>query len=414
MYFPKITFLCLFLSGCLWLPEGVVAQERDTRIEVTGEARIPVTLIPARAERLAQEIAQRDARRQILLSAYGKPVEQGARLVGELRNVAFSPPERFEKEGRPMIRVVARIAAADIGQIRVVVDDRVDVRLDAVVAESLETHPPLLNGGAHLFWGEDGWLCVGVGIVPTEQGETAARRAAEAAADARITETIFGVTVTTHETDIESLIDTSGFTELRREIRSITRQEAEGALKLVQTAGSWYTAGRKELAVVRVVGIPTVQLAGLDGESNPIQVRNLEMAEDWREVLQHYPILFSGGATLVEKEGNVYLVAVGSAPAQSRQAETVARADGQRAILRFANGFTTRMTDEAREELTIIERNLKEEVLRDVEEAVRRIRQEASGVIPGIVSIGRWRSLDDTRVFIAFAAKLGNSIVQGH
>jgi hypothetical protein len=72
------------------------------------------------------------------------------------------------------------------------------------------------------------------------------------------------------------------------------------------------------------------------------------------------------------------------------------------------------MTDEAREELTIVERNLKEEVLRDVEEAVRRIRQEASGVIPGIVSIGRWRSLDDTRVFIAFAAKLGNGIVQGH
>ena len=132
------------------------------------------------------------------------------------------------------------------------------------------------------------------------------------------------------------------------------------------------------------------------------------MKEDWREVLRHYPMLLSGGATLVEKDGVVYLVAVGSAPA-GNNAEIVARSDAQRAILKFANGFTTRMTDEAREELTIVERNMKEEVLHDVETAIQRIRQEASGVIPGLVSIGRWRSSEDTRVFIAFVAKLGGS-----
>jgi len=64
------------------------------------------------------------------------------------------------------------------------------------------------------------------------------------------------------------------------------------------------------------------------------------------------------------------------------------------------------MTDEAHEELIIVEREMNEEVLRDVEMAVQRIRQESSGVIPGLVSIGRWRSLDGSRMFVAFAAKL--------
>jgi len=44
--------------------------------------------------------------------------------------------------------------------------------------------------------------------------------------------------------------------------------------------------------------------------------------------------------------------------------------------------------------------------LRDTESAIRRISQEASGVVPGFVSIGRWRSSDGSRVFIAFAVKL--------
>ena len=395
-------YLCTLLLFFLWSQATVVADS----ITVTGEARVPVTLTPARAELLAQDMAQRDARRQILLSAYGRPVPQGARLVGELRNVTFTPPERFEKDGRQMVRVVARVAAANIGEVRVVVDERVDVRLDAIVAGSLESHPPLLGGGAHIFWGEDGWICIGVGIAPTEQGATAARRAAEADADARITETIFGVAVDFRETSVESLVDMSGFAALRQEIRRITRQEAEGALKLVQTAGSWYTTASQEvLAVVRIVGIPAVQFAGLDTDGEPVQVRDLEMEKDWREVLWQYPTLLSGGASLVKKDGAVYLLAVGSAPV-SPQAEIIARSDAQRALLRFANGFTTRLTDEAREELVIVERNLQEEVLRDVEVAVRRIRQEATGVIPGFVSIGRWRSLDDTRVYVAFAAKL--------
>lgn len=407
MYLRKATFLCIFLFGCLCLQSGNATEERTSHIEVTGEARVPATLTPVRAELLARDMAQRDARRQILLSAYGKPLPQGARLVGELRNVTFSQPERFERDGRQMIRVVARVATADIGEVRVVVDDRADVRLDDIVAGPLENHPPLLGGGAHIFWIEDSWLCIGVGFAPTEQGATAARRAAEADADARITETIFGVAVDFRETSIESLVDMSGFAALRQEIRRITRQEAEGALRHVQTAGSWYTAGREMVAVVRVVGIPTVQLAGLDEDAKPIQVRDLDMEEDWRAVLRHYPMLLSGGATLVEKDEAVYLVAVGSAPAHPPQAAiTIAKSDARRAATRFLNGFTTRMTDEVREELIIVERNLNEEVLRDVEESVRRIRQQAGGVIPGLASIGRWRSLDDTRVFIAFAAKL--------
>jgi hypothetical protein len=262
-----------------------------------------------------------------------------------------------------------------------------------------------LNGGAHIFWEEDAWLCVGVGFAPMQQGETAARRAAEIAADAKITETLFGVTVTVKETDIESLVDLNGFAELQREVRKITCQEVEGALKLVQTAGGWYTSGREEVAVVRVVGVPAVQLAGID-KNEPIKIRDLEMEDDWREVLRRYPALLSGGATLAEKDGAVYLVAVGSAKADSTQAQTVAKSDAQRAIVKFANGFTTQVTDEASEELVIVEKNLKEEVLRDTEEAIRRIKQEASGVVPGLVSIGRWRSSEGSRLFIAFAAKL--------
>ena len=156
MRIRKKTFLCFFLFGCLWLPTTGFAAGPIT---VTGEGRVPVTLTPARAERFAQDMAQRDARRKILLSAYGKPVPQGARLVGELRNVAFSKPERFEKEGRQMMRVVARIAATDVREVRAVVDDRVDVRIDAIVAGSMESHQPLINGGAHIFWGEKNeWL----------------------------------------------------------------------------------------------------------------------------------------------------------------------------------------------------------------------------------------------------------------
>ena len=135
---------------------------------------------------------------------------------------------------------------------------------------------------------------------------------------------------------------------------------------------------------MRIVGVPAVQLAGMD---QAIQVRDLEMEADWREVLQNYPTLLSGGAALAEKDGTVYLVSVGSAPVGNR-AEIVARADAQRATLKFANGFTTRSTDESREEFVIIERNRQEKVLRDTEEALRRIRQKASGVVPGLVSIG--------------------------
>jgi len=392
-------YLCILLLCLFWTQTIIVADS----ITVTGEARVSVTLVPVRAERLARDMAERDAKRQILLSAYGKPVPEGARLVGELRNVTFSPHEQFEKEGRPMIRVTAHVNSADVGQIRVVVDDRVDVRLDDIVTGLLESQQPLLNGGAHIFWSEEGWLCVGVGFAPLEQGESKARRAAEVAADAKITETIFGVTVTVSETDIESLVDMSGFAELRREVRKITRQEAEGALKLVQTAGGWYTSDWEEVAVVRVVGVPTIQLAGMPGE---VQVRDIEMEDEWRDLFWRYPSLLSGGATLAEMDGAVYLLAVGSAPAQSRQTEVVAKADAQRAVLKFANGFTTRTTDDVREELMIVERGLQEEVLRDAEKAIQRLYQEASGVVPGLVSIGRWRSMDGARVYVAFAVGL--------
>jgi len=46
---------------------------------------------------------------------------------------------------------------------------------------------------------------------------------------------------------------------------------------------------------VRIVGVPAVQLAGMD---QAIQVRDLEMEADWREVLQNYPTLLSGIASL--------------------------------------------------------------------------------------------------------------------
>jgi len=387
----------LLLASC------VIAEEQDARITVTGEARVSVTLNPVRAERLARNMAENDAKRQILLVAYGKPVPEGARLVGELRNVTFSPHEQFEKEGRPMIRLTAQIKPTDVLNVRVVVDDRVNVRLDDIVTGLLESQQPLLNGGAHIFWNEEGWLCVGVGFAPLEQGESKARRAAEVAADAKITETLHGVTITVSETDIETLVDMSGFTELRREVRRITRQEAEGALKLVQTAGGWYTFGREEVAVVRVVGVPTVQLAGMSGE---VQVRDIEMDDEWRDTFWRYPALLSGGATLAELDGSVYLLAVGSAPAQSRQADVVAKADAQRAVLKFANGFTTRMDDVVREELVIVERGLQEEVLRDVEKAIQRLHQEATGVVPGLTPIGSWRSVDGTRFFFAFAVEL--------
>jgi len=366
---------------------------------VTGEARVSVTLNPVRAERLARDMAERDAKRKILQSAYGKPLPKDATLAGEFRNVNFSTPEHFEKDGRRMVRIIAQYNPADIGPVELVKDGRVDVRLDDTVTGLLESHPPLLNGGAHLFWNDDGWLCVGVGFAPIEQGEAKARRAAEVAADAKITETVFGVVVDVKETDIEKLVDLGGFTELRREVHTIIRQEAEGALKLVQTAGSWHRA--EEIAVVRVVGVPAVQLAGMD---QPIQVRDLEMEDDWRKVLRNYPTLLSGGATLAEKDGIIYLVAVGSAPAGNR-AEIVARADAQRAILKFANGFTILSNDVSREELITVERERKEEILRDTEEAIRRISQQASGVVPGLIAIGHWRSADGDRIFVAFAAK---------
>ena len=367
---------------------------------VTGEAHVFVTLNPVRAERLARDMAERDAKRKILQSAYGKPLPKDATLAGEFRNVNFSTPEHFEKDGRRMVRIIAQYNPADIGPVELVKDGRVDVRLDDTVTGLLESHPPLLNGGAHLFWNDDGWLCVGVGFAPIEQGEAKARRAAEVAADAKITETVFGVVVDVKETDIEKLVDLGGFTELRREVHTIIRQEAEGALKLVQTAGSWHRA--EEIAVVRVVGVPAVQLAGMD---QPIQVRDLEMDDDWREVLRNYPTLLSGGATLAEKDGTVYWLVVGSAPVGNR-AEIVARADAQRAILKFTKGFTTCIDDLASEILVTVERDRKEEILRDTEEAIRRISQKTSGVVPGLVSIGRWRSADDDRVYAAFAAKL--------
>jgi hypothetical protein len=137
---------------------------------------------------------------------------------------------------------------------------------------------------------------------------------------------------------------------------------------------------------------------------------DIKIDDDWRKTLQHYPALLTGGATLVEKDDAVYLVAVGSAPDQSRQAETIARSDAQRAVVKFANGFTTRATDEAREELVTVEKDLKEKILRDTEVEIRRINQEASGVIPGLTSIGRWRSTDGARVYMAFATKLGGDI----
>ena len=97
-------------------------------------------------------------------------------------------------------------------------------------------------------------------------------------------------------------------------------------------------------------------------------------------------------------------VGCASAPVGNR-AEIVARADAQRAILKFANGFTTCIDGAASETLITVERERKEEILRDTEEAIRRIRQQASGVVPGLVSIGRWRSADGDRIFVAFAAK---------
>jgi hypothetical protein len=152
---------------------------------------------------------------------------------------------------------------------------------------------------------------------------------------------------------------------------------------------------------VRIVGVPTVQLTGLSDNAVPIQVRNLEMEDDWREVLRHYPMLLSGGASLVEKDGAVYLVTVGSA--LSERAATVT---AHRVAVTFSKGFTIRAVDEAREELIIVERNQSEEVLRDVEAAVQRIGQSATGVVPGLASIGRWHCPDGVRVYVAFAVEL--------
>lgn len=397
---------------------GVYAVENGGLVSVAS-GRISTTLGKARAERLAQEQALRNARQQLALHLYKD------KLSGpEKFSVSISGARIINQNNDGNAIFVALLA--DPARVSLVprspLEDFNEVNAAPIVGELLTRMATIADGGGMVFDVDGGWVGLGVGYAALPEPATpeALRKAktiARVAAAEALTGFIYGVQVDTWSEEHSIFAESPAGAVFKEWSQDKTREEIAGFLNGAQTAGEWFTDDN-HVGVAVLVGQPPLDLAAefedaalvqdeTGGSADEPLLYKSDITVDWQRILLARPWILAGGTSLCKHEGTLYAIVVesgvlkGNAAYDRMQLPTMLDAKARNQLTRYLLGFSSKTVTQSEESRFA---DLQGE---DVTQSLNTVSREgAVGVVSGIKRMGSWYSEDEKTLFQAFAVPL--------
>ncbi len=290
------------------------------QLVAVGKGKFTTQLRADRAERLADILAERDAKVQ--LAHYLFPQEI-AKNPGRQYTVAYSGVHTLFAQGDAKTGFRFLGVLVDPEKVQLIrlsplaANESYDINVAPLVEELLEADPMLAEGGGGIFPQQgvaNSFVAIGVGFAALPESsedagkEKEARTLATMEARNALVESIFGSSVNTSYKTTEIILQGTGGDLFREFVENSVQQDIQGFLHNAQVAGEWKTPDGY-LAVAVVVGKPRVEL----GTANAVDkgaLPEFNMEEAWEQAFLQRPWLLEGGAAFCMQEGKPYLLVV--------------------------------------------------------------------------------------------------------
>ena len=406
-----------------------VYQSGDGRLIVVGAGKITSQLRGDRAERLALALAGRDARARLARYLFPQETRSGSVFVSLSGSVVLHQgPMPADAEKMLVVLAVdpAKVSLAAYEPLQ----EHYEVRIAPFFSDILREDPSLAEGGGRILARDGGWLAIGVGYATLSPeadraGERAARTIARVHAEKAIAAAVFGAEVTLTESQLEIVAEGPGGAALKEWAATRFAEEVRGTLAHTLSAGEWRTLdGRLGLAMVTGCPEPVSALYGTpgildapegnasgatpDGKSAEAIPPRFVVEEAWQQPLLSRPWLLQGGLALHEQDQALWLLVVEGRPLSGNPAEDrlqlplLAQTQARNAAARFLSGATITSGETESEQRLFDSVGNKDETVLTLSEIAR---EDVSGVVDGMKTIGSWISTDRNIAYFAYVLR---------
>lgn len=442
-----VALLFVMMSGSLFAQDGgaspsdedpAVRELPDGSLRASGRAKIPSGLRADRAARFAAMRAELDAKRRIARHLHPEYFKGGYGAVRiEASGIAVVSTTR-EETPVPQVRVELSVPRENMTVTPIPRADclagATEVRVHPDALEYLSRSPGLADGNGQIFAYKGGWLALGGGLAALpEDGEPDAQERRELEKIARayamqaLTEAVFGTQIRVMEAEGEVITqDKNARAVIREWLEKETRETVEGKIRGAVELGSCVTEDRHLLILMGVANVAVTPWAeaesqyyiaasdDLPGAATPARLAvplppEWKVDPEWDAVLRARPDVWDGGLLVVDDADATHVIGVGAAklsgqPAQDRLiAPTVAEADAKRGIGAYLKGADIKAVIVAREEYAATQTG--DALAREESESLHKeLRERVGGELPGMQSVGSWKSGKGDYLFSAFHA----------
>jgi hypothetical protein len=283
----------------------------------------------------------------------------------------------------------------------------------------IEKMPLLATGSAFSFVEEDQWLIAATGraIQVKEDGtridEYAALKVAMEKAKRRLAETLEGYKTKGIEKSQVISNEENGVNVIERLLTSMTERTVSAYLKNAETVGHWQTDSG-DVVVMVVIGSPSHPLL-LRKQQPAAPLVNAQWKDDWEEIFMSRPAILEGGASLVENNGEFFVLAVGrvslaKVPDDAVKQKRVAENDVLRHASNLINGISFEST--VRVESVFREMSTDEQIIASSikENLASKTWSKSLGGVRIRPEVGQWKSEDDSYAYFAHVFPLSDFI----
>ena len=382
-----------------------------------GQGKIPSSMRNSQAIRYAMDSAEQESKQRIAKHLFPDQFKKYSSL-----SITMTQSRRvYEDNNGQNAYVAILVNAKDVSvspQVasEVILDSHT-VNLDQAFLSYLED-PMLQIGGGKIYAYKDGWIAIGVGLVPLigkdSVAERDALRLAKIEAGKALAESIFGSYFESFEDASVEQIEQDGIVRIREWSSKRTRESIEGELRKAVEIGYWFTDDSHVAVAMAVSSLPlSVNIASPAINSNAIpNYPDWEVASPWEFVILDNPRLLKGGVILYPEGTDVYVVAVGTAKLSGNSendrinAPRVAEMDARRQIVKYLIGFSVKGKIDARDEIEIVMSENGFESSRVIESLNKIGQEKASGLVRGMQKSGSWKSEDGKLLFQVHTVKI--------
>lgn len=392
---------------------------KDGYLLGVGQAMLHSALRDSLTSRTALNLAERDAKRRIARHLYPEVFANHQNVSVNIR-LAQRVHEQMSVNNAQVAYVAIVVNEKDVTVIPLpdtsVILDAKKVFIPPEMLYYLQD-PLLQLGGGRVFSYEEGWIIIGVGVAPLFGDDSIAERDAmkRARIDAAkaITEAVFGSNFQMLEQEAENSLERDGVISIRKWSQRRTRESIEGELNNAVEVGYWLTDDEHIAVVMAASDIPlnhsTYSMTEQTIEETGIaDYPDWEVEPQWEYPLLAHPRLLKGGAIVYPNSETLWVVGVGAAKltgnlANDRiNAPRAAQMDASRHIIRYLVGFSSHSHIH---NIVEVEKIWDENGLESssIIESLKKITKEnATGMVRELRSIGTWKSQDCNLLYQAY------------